>query len=164
MGDPVRIARVRDRLSEPLNNAEPTIGLGEQHDPAIGTDPPAVKSGGDLLAADGWKAERQKVIVGHGGRGLPRSQQRVGFQQPNPTPDQKLTLLPPPPIRPRHEYDGLAVLGSWRASPWPPAQPSAGWREARAPHRRNRPPPSRRCRHTPGATPVGLKHRSALSR
>src|SRR5580692_9167674 len=107
MGDPVRIARVRDRLSEPLNNAEPTIGLGEQHDPAIGTDPPAVKSGGDLLAADGWKAERQKVIVGHGGRGLPRSQQRVGFQQPNPTPDQKLTLLPPPPIRPRHEYDGL---------------------------------------------------------
>src|SRR5580700_2505722 len=108
MGDPVRIARVRDRLSEPLNNAEPTIGLGEQHDPAIGTDPPAVKSGGDLLAADGWKAERQKVIVGHGGRGLPRSQQRVGFQQPNPTPDQKLTLLPPPSIRPRHEYDGLA--------------------------------------------------------
>src|SRR5580700_9062437 len=110
MGDPVRIARVRDRLSEPLNNAEPTIGLGEQHDPAIGTDPPAVKSGGDLLAADGWKAERQKVIVGHGGRGLPRSQQRVGFQQPNPTPDQKLTLLPPPPIRPRHEYDGLEPL------------------------------------------------------
>src|SRR5580693_4457366 len=79
MGDPVRIARVRDRLSEPLNNAEPTIGLGEQHDPAIGTDPPAVKSGGDLLAADGWKAERQKVIVGHGGCGAPRSRQRVGF-------------------------------------------------------------------------------------
>src|SRR5580700_7664287 len=79
MGDPVRIARVRDRLSEPLNNAEPTIGLGERHHPAIGTDPPAVKSGGDLLAADGWKAERQKVIVGHGGRGVPRSRQRVGF-------------------------------------------------------------------------------------
>src|SRR5882762_3756269 len=29
------------------------------------------------------------------------------LQQPNPTPDQKLTLLPPPQIRPRHEYDGL---------------------------------------------------------
>src|SRR5580704_650388 len=117
MGDPVRIARVRDRLSEPLNNAEPTIGLGEQHDPAIGTDPPAVKSGGDLLAADGWKAERQKVIVGHGGRGLPRSQQRVGFQQPNPTPDQKLTLLPPPPIRPRHEYDGLVAINCSSSGP-----------------------------------------------
>src|SRR5712671_3378975 len=30
------------------------------------------------------------------------------LQQPNPTPDQKLTLLPPPQNRPRHEYDGLA--------------------------------------------------------
>src|SRR3954464_7813503 len=69
MSGPVRIASVRDRLSEPLGNAEPTIGLGEQHHPAIGTDPPAVKGGRDLLAADGWKAERQKVIVGHGGRG-----------------------------------------------------------------------------------------------
>jgi hypothetical protein len=79
MGDPIRIAAIRDHSSEPLGDAEPTIGLGEQHDPAIGTDPPAVKGGGDLLAADGWKAERQKVIVGHGGRGVPRSRQRVGF-------------------------------------------------------------------------------------
>src|SRR3954453_3978741 len=31
---PVRIASVRDRLSKPLGNAEPTIGLGEQHHPA----------------------------------------------------------------------------------------------------------------------------------
>src|SRR5712692_9838883 len=30
------------------------------------------------------------------------------LQQPNPTPDQQLTLLPPPLIRPRHEYDRLA--------------------------------------------------------
>src|SRR5215217_2450048 len=30
------------------------------------------------------------------------------LQQPNPTLDQKLTLLPPPLICPRHEYDGLA--------------------------------------------------------
>src|SRR5207237_8852531 len=79
MGDPVRIAAVRDRPSEPLGDAEPTIGLGAQHDPAVGTDPSPVKGGGDLLAADGWKAERQKVIVGHGGRGAPRSRQRVGF-------------------------------------------------------------------------------------
>src|SRR5216683_3152405 len=32
------------------------------------------------------------------------------LQQPNPTPDQQLTLLPPPLIRPRHEYDRLAAL------------------------------------------------------
>src|SRR6266851_6703667 len=32
------------------------------------------------------------------------------LQQPNPTPDQQLTLLPPPLIRPRHEYDRLDVI------------------------------------------------------
>src|SRR6266849_10449346 len=32
------------------------------------------------------------------------------LQQPNPTPDQQLTLLPPPLIRPRHEYDRLDNL------------------------------------------------------
>ena len=58
MGDPVRNATVRDRPGEALGDAEPTIGLGQQHDPAIGTDPPAVKGGGDLLAVNGWKAER----------------------------------------------------------------------------------------------------------
>src|SRR5260370_33341960 len=78
-GDPARARAVGDRPSEPLGDAEPTIGLGEQHAPAIGTDPSAVKGGGDLLVADGWKAERQKVIVGHGGCGAPRSRQRVGF-------------------------------------------------------------------------------------
>jgi len=33
MGDPVRIAAIRDRPSEPFGDAEPMIGLGEQHDP-----------------------------------------------------------------------------------------------------------------------------------
>src|SRR5216684_261443 len=32
------------------------------------------------------------------------------LQQPNPAPDQQLTLLPPPLIRPRHEYDRLAAI------------------------------------------------------
>src|SRR4030088_245073 len=95
---------------EPLGDAEPTIGLGEQHDPAIGTDPSAVKGRGDLLAADGWKAERQKVILGHGGGGGAPIPAKGWLQQPNPTPDQKLTLLPPPLIRPRHEYEGLMQL------------------------------------------------------
>src|SRR6266851_4617726 len=38
------------------------------------------------------------------------------LQQPNPTPDQQLTLLPPPLIRPRHEYDRLEAC---QASPEP---------------------------------------------
>jgi hypothetical protein len=51
------------------------------------------------------------------------------FQQPNPTPDQKLTLLPPPQIRPRHEYDGLDLtlsggrFGGDRQSGFPHSDP-----------------------------------------
>jgi len=58
MGHPLLIAPVRDHPSQPIGDAEPTIGLGEQHDPAIGTDPPTIKGGGDLLVLHGWKAER----------------------------------------------------------------------------------------------------------
>jgi len=42
------------------------------------------------------------------------------LQQPNPAPDQQLTLLPPPLIRPRHEYDRLGRLLS-RNAPHAPA-------------------------------------------
>src|ERR1700726_2379807 len=79
MGHPVLIALVRDHPSQPVGDAEPTIGLSEKYDTAIGTDLPAVKGSGDLLALDGWKRERQKIIVGHGGRGALRSRHRVGF-------------------------------------------------------------------------------------
>jgi hypothetical protein len=68
------------RICSATSKHLPNTGCeNEQHDPAIGTDPSAVEGGGNLLAADGWKAERQKVILGHGGRGVPRSRQRVGF-------------------------------------------------------------------------------------
>ena len=60
-------------------DAQPTFRLAEKHHPAVGADPPAVKSGGDLRAVDGWKAERQKVIIGHGGCGALRARPRVGF-------------------------------------------------------------------------------------
>jgi len=69
MGDPVLIAPVGNDLGEPLGDAEPTLRLGEQHDAAIRRDPSAIKGGGDLLALNGWKGERQQIIVGHGGRG-----------------------------------------------------------------------------------------------
>lgn len=51
---------------------------------------PPSKAAAIFLRWTAGETERQKVIVGHGGRGVPR----------NPTPDQKLTLLPPPQIRP----------------------------------------------------------------
>jgi hypothetical protein len=31
---------------------------------------PAIKGGGDLLPLNGWKGERQQIIVGHGGCGV----------------------------------------------------------------------------------------------
>src|ERR1700746_3267778 len=34
------------------------------------------------------------------------------LQQPNPRPNQEVTLLPPSQIPPRHEYDGLNSAGS----------------------------------------------------
>src|SRR5580693_5102111 len=79
MGDPVLIAPVRNYLGEPLGDAEPTLSLGEQHDAAIRSDPSAIKGGGDLLALNDWKGERQQIIVGHGGRGALRSRLRVGL-------------------------------------------------------------------------------------
>src|SRR6478609_1166236 len=66
------IAPVRNDLGEPLGDAEPMLSLGEQHDAAIRSDPSAIKGGGDLLALNGWKGERQQIIVGHGGRGVLR--------------------------------------------------------------------------------------------
>ena len=73
------IAAVRDRLGEPIGDAEPTIGLGQQHDTTVRTEAPAIEGSGYLFARDGWKRERQQGIVGHGGRGALRSRHRVGF-------------------------------------------------------------------------------------
>jgi hypothetical protein len=43
--------------------------LGQQHHPAVRGDPATVEGGGDFLALNGWKPERQGRIVGHGGCG-----------------------------------------------------------------------------------------------
>src|SRR5690242_118784 len=103
MGDPVLIAPVRNYLGEPLGDAEPTLCLGEQHHAAIRRDPSAIKGGSDLLALNGWKRERQQIIVGHGGRWRAPIPAKGWLQQPNPTPDQKLTLPPPPQNPPLRE-------------------------------------------------------------
>jgi hypothetical protein len=81
----------RDRPSEPLGDAVPTIGLGERHDPTIGTDPPAVKGGGDLLysrTAEGyrrsWRVWRASIPaeVGFSGRILSQTESLRYFRHP----------------------------------------------------------------------------------
>jgi len=69
MSDPIGIAVVGDHPGQLVGNAEPPLRPGEQHDPAVGSDPPAIERSGDLLAPDGWKRERQQAIVDHGGCG-----------------------------------------------------------------------------------------------
>ena len=100
MGDPVLIAPVRNYLGEPLGDAEPTLCLGEQHDTAIRRDPSAIKGGSDLLALNGWKRERQQIIVGHGGRGALRSRPRVGFSNQILRQIKSLRYLRHPKFRP----------------------------------------------------------------
>src|SRR5260370_25102569 len=81
MGHPILIAPVRNSLGEPLGDAKPTLCLGEQHDAAIRSDPSAIKAGGDLSSLNGWKGERQQIIVGHGGPGVVLYRQRGGFSK-----------------------------------------------------------------------------------
>jgi len=67
--DEQRVAWVRDQPGQAIGQAKPTLGGGQQHDAAIGGDPPAIKGRGDFLAAHGWKQERRDGIAGHGGCG-----------------------------------------------------------------------------------------------
>src|SRR5258705_37848 len=96
MDDPARIALVGDHRGELIGDTQPALRLGQQHDAAVGTDPPAVKGGGNLLAVDDWKAERQKVIVGHGGRGGPRAGQRVASGTGTHPRSKNFATSPPP--------------------------------------------------------------------
>ena len=70
VGDPSRIAVIWNALRQPFGNPEAPLGQRQQHDAAIRSETPAVERGGDLLAANCWKREREKAIVEHGGRGL----------------------------------------------------------------------------------------------
>ena len=69
MDDPRRIATIGKAARQSLGDAKPPLGHRQQHHAAIRGEPPAVESGCDFLARDGWKRERQEIIVGHGGRG-----------------------------------------------------------------------------------------------
>ncbi len=100
MGDPLRIAAVRDHRRQPRGEAEPAFGLGEQHHPAIGAEPAAIKRGGHFFARNRWKRERQQAIVGDGGRGGLRSAARTGFSNQILQQINGLCYLRQPKIRP----------------------------------------------------------------
>lgn len=66
---PARIASIRDHGGELLGDAEPSCGLSQQQDATVRGQASAIEGGCELLAPDGWKPERKRVKIGHGGRG-----------------------------------------------------------------------------------------------
>jgi hypothetical protein len=63
MGDPARIAAVRDHRSEAVGDAVSALCLSEQHHAAVRRDPTSIEGGAHLLAPNGWQLKRQKGIV-----------------------------------------------------------------------------------------------------
>jgi hypothetical protein len=78
MKDARGIATVGKAARQPIGDAKPTLGHRQQHHAAIRGQASAVKSGGDFLGPDGWKRERQEIIVGHGERGVGGVAIRIG--------------------------------------------------------------------------------------
>ena len=72
MRDARRIAAVGKTARQPIRHAKPTLGHRQQHDAAVRGEAAAIESGCDFLARNGWKRERQEIIVGHGERGVAR--------------------------------------------------------------------------------------------
>jgi hypothetical protein len=64
------IAGIGNAARQLLRDAKPALGHGKQHHAAIRGKASAIESSGDLLARNGWKRERQKIIVDHGGQGV----------------------------------------------------------------------------------------------
>jgi hypothetical protein len=63
------IAPIGDHGRKLLGDPHLSRRRGEQHHTTVRRQPPAIERGGELLAPDGWKPERQSRIVGHGGCG-----------------------------------------------------------------------------------------------
>jgi hypothetical protein len=61
-----RIATIGKEMRQSFRDPQPTFRHREQHHAAIRGQSPAIESGGDRLAANGWKRERQQIRVGHG--------------------------------------------------------------------------------------------------
>ena len=67
--DAIRIAPVPQTPGQGCGETETTLGVTQQQQAAVGRQQSAVETRRHLLAADGWKIEGKKGIVGHGGRG-----------------------------------------------------------------------------------------------
>jgi hypothetical protein len=78
VGDKSRIAPVGEQSSDPIDDADPAVGQGQQRHPAIGGDAPAVEGRAHLLARHAWQIEQKTAIVVHGGRGASGARKRVG--------------------------------------------------------------------------------------
>jgi hypothetical protein len=73
-----RIARVRDQPARCFGDPKLPLDSGQQQYAAVGGDASAIERRGELPAADGWKAEWHRRIVGHGGCGSVRSRGQDG--------------------------------------------------------------------------------------
>ena len=73
VGDPLGIARILDAAGEALGNPQPPVDLGQQQDPGIRGQLPAVEGNIDRLAADRWKARQNPRNLPHGGCNSVRS-------------------------------------------------------------------------------------------
>src|SRR6266849_1281794 len=65
MDDPVGTALVVDHPGEMVGDAEAALCFSEEHHPAVGGDPSAVKGGAHLLARNRWQVEGQRNILVH---------------------------------------------------------------------------------------------------
>ena len=79
VGDPRGITTIRKATRQSFGDAKASLRHRQQHDAAVRGQATAVEIGCDFLARDGWKRERQEIIVCHGGRGWRSCGQRVGF-------------------------------------------------------------------------------------
>jgi hypothetical protein len=102
MNDARRIATVGKAARQAICDAKPTLGHRQQHHAAIRSQTATVESGRHFLAPDGWKRKRQKIIVGHGERGVAEGR-KDRRKQPNPTLYQSFPPCSPAQNRARHE-------------------------------------------------------------
>ena len=71
MVDAPGVAPIDKTVRQPLGDTEASFHISQHQHAAIRGQQAAVEGHAHFLAADGWQRERQKVIVIHGGCGVP---------------------------------------------------------------------------------------------
>ena len=92
------IAAGGDAAGQHLGQAEPAFRRAQQHQAAVRRHRPAGEIGSHLFATYGWKIEREKSILGHGGVALPLLRGKSARKRIS-TRIQRVT--PRPPLHPR---------------------------------------------------------------